>query len=166
MEIMKGEYTSEQLAHLDSINRRLRELEEKVFRETLNVKRHIQSALDSGMKEYQDYYIKGELRICFDDETVPGDVADKFLNLEAYEVLSFADGKDIDESRFNERRENTRKYDFQYWMNQEQFPDDYFPESRAFNYMIRRNLYDNLFSVEDLMFIAPDYFVTHIEIHL
>ncbi len=162
---MEG-YTPEQKEHLVALNRRMREVEEQVFHDTLMIKRRIQSGLDNGMEEYRTYCIDGEIIIEPDDNKVPVEVAHKFWKLPKYSAVSFSEGTDADEKYYNEWLDHTRHYDCRYWSAPEKFPQEYEPTTRAYDRLIYNNLLYGLISLSDVMQITPDDIYTHIEIHI
>lgn len=156
--------TEEQQRHLKTLETRIRELEQLLFRQVANIARHLQSALDGGMEEYRTFVVDGQILIEPNLPVILREVEDRFVHLYPYSVVTINEGRIEDNLRFY--KEVADQYDWHYVQHPEEYPTDYVPVCRAYDKRIEDGLISELFTIEDLMLIKPEDIYSHIEIYI
>lgn len=60
-------YTEEQKRHLDLLEERIREVERQLFGKVASISRHLQAALDGGMRDYETFMVEGTIGMSSDN---------------------------------------------------------------------------------------------------
>lgn len=157
-------YTPEQKAHLDAINRHLSSLEEKLHKNMLEICQHLTQSIETGMEVYRTFVITGQIIIEPDSESIPDEISDKFIYLDDC-IIEIA-GEKTDIRRFQQDYERRSRYDWHYFKHPEDYPENCYPQCRSFDLLIRDNLTEGKFSIEDLMHVTSDDICTYIKIHI
>lgn len=157
-------YPPEQLAHLDAINRKLRSLEEKLHNDMLEIWRHLTQAIENGMEVYRTFVIDGQILLEPDMDNVPQDVLARIEKHLGYTVNSYSEG--WTEEDILKDYEYQSRFDWRYFEHPGEYPADYFPKCRTFEYLIEHCLMHNELTIDDLMYLKPDDIFSYIEICL
>lgn len=157
-------YTEEQEAHLKTLEERVSELEQELFKQVATISRHIQSALDDGMEEYRTFMIYGYISFQPDETKTPKSIADKLMDVFPHTVVLTVEGRVEEDLRLF--KESIDDYDWHYLAHPEEYPADYKPKSRAYGNFIVGGMAHDKFSIDDLMAIGPEDIISQVKIYI
>lgn len=149
--------------HLIELNARMHEVEIMLIEKAERIRRHLSSAINTGMDDYRTFVIEGIICIEPSLET-PHGVIDKMDALGHAWIVTMNDT--MDESKAEDYLKESRNWGTHYGMRLNDAPNDYIPLCHAYKCLIEDNQHSGKLDDELLAHINPDCIQDYITIHI